>query len=187
MAFIVDGGGNVLSYAEALDVKDKDQRLFESNEINFTDVPDTPGSLDNYIEDLTTKSTARINEKIRASAKWRSYLDYAGVGFASINDIPAFIGKNIINRKSDFTDMCCYYTLKEYLLPKIADFGNPESPEVQKIQYYEGKFQDIFNELIEIMDWYSSDGDSTVESNEKMVTFRQTRRTRGRRNLSRVR
>ncbi len=29
MAFIVDGGGNVLAYAEALDVRDKDKRLFE--------------------------------------------------------------------------------------------------------------------------------------------------------------
>ncbi len=87
MAFIVSGG-NVLSYAEALDVKDKDQRIFEANEINFTDVPDTPGSLDNYIEDLTTKSTNRINEKIRASARWREYLGYAGQGYDSINDLP---------------------------------------------------------------------------------------------------
>ena len=186
MAFIVSGG-NVLSYAEALDVKDKDQRIFEANEINFTDVPDTPGSLDNYIEDLTTKSTNRINEKIRASARWREYLGYAGQGYDSINDLPAFNPNNIVNRKSDFTDMCCYYTLKEYILPKVADFGNPESAEVQKIQYYEGKFDDLFRELLDIMDWYSSDGDSTVDSDEKMVRFHQTRRTRGRSNLARVR
>lgn len=186
MAFIVSGG-NVLSYAEALDVKDKDQRIFEANEINFTDVPDTPGSLDNYIEDLTTKSTNRINEKIRASARWREYLGYAGQGYDSINDLPAFNPNNIVNRKSDFTDMCSYYSLKEYILPKVADFGNPESAEVQKIQYYEGKFDDLFRELLDIMDWYSSDGDSTVDSDEKMVRFRQTRRTRGRSNLARVR
>ena len=68
MAFIVSGS-NVVSYAEALDIRDKDQRLFEANEIDFVDVPDTPGSLNNYLEDLTTKGTDRINEKIRASAR----------------------------------------------------------------------------------------------------------------------
>jgi len=52
MAFITSGG-TVIAYAEASDVKDKDQRLFEQNEVNFTDVPDAPGSLNNYIEDLT--------------------------------------------------------------------------------------------------------------------------------------
>ena len=61
MAFILSGS-TVVSYAEAVDVKDKDQRIFEANEINFTDVPDAPGSLDNYIEDLTQKATNRINE-----------------------------------------------------------------------------------------------------------------------------
>ena len=68
--------------------------------------------------------------------------------------------------------MCAYYTLKEYLLPKIADFGNPESAEVQKIEYYAGKFDDLFRELMDILDWYSADGDATVEANEKMVRFR---------------
>jgi len=83
--------------------------------------------------------------------------------------------------------MCCYYTLKEYILPKIADFGNPESAEVQKIQYYEGKFEDLFRELLDIFDWFDDDGDGSVEDSEKMVRFRQTRRTRGRSNITRVR
>jgi len=186
MAFIVDGGGNVLAYAEALDVRDKDQRLFEANEFDFTNVPDTPGSLDNYIEDLTTKSTARINEKIRASANWREYLNYMGVGLTS-GVIPAFEPNNIKSRKADFTDMCSYYTLKEYLLPKIADFGNPESPEVQKISYYDNKFSDLFEELMNMFDWYDNSGDGTVSDGEKMVRFSQTRRTRSRRNTTRVR
>ena len=41
MAFITVGG-SVVSYAEALDIRDKDQRVFESNEIDFTNVPDAP-------------------------------------------------------------------------------------------------------------------------------------------------
>ena len=186
MAFIVIGG-NVTSYAEADDLKDKDQRVFESNEINFADAPDAPGTLDEYLEDLTTKATNRINEKIRASARWREYLSYAGIGFDNINNIPAFDPNKIKSRKADFTDMCCYYTLKEYLLPKVAEFGDPESPEVQKIKYYDAKFNDLFEELTSIMDYYDSDGDGTVESGEKMVRFSATRRSRGRRNIVRVR
>jgi len=184
MAFILSGD-NVVSYAEALDVRDKDQRLFEANEIDFTNVPDAPGNLDEYIEDLTTKGTSRINEKIRASAKWRQYLGYTGTGY-DINDIPAFNPDYIVNRKSDFTDMCSYYTLKEYLLPKVADFGNPESAEVQKIQYYEEKFDQLFEELMSMMDWYGKD-DTTVDAGDKVVTFSKTRRTRARKNVVRVR
>ena len=77
--------------------------------------------------------------------------------------------------------------MKEYLLPKIADFGNPESAEVQKIEYYAGKFDDIFRELMDILDWYDADNDGSVQTNEKMVRFRTNRRTRGRSNISRVR
>ena len=186
MAFILSGT-NVVSYAEALDVKDKDQRLFESNELDFTNVPDAPGSLNNYLEDLTTKATNRINQKIRASARWREYLGYAGSGYDSIDNIPAFNPNLIITRKADFTDMCCYYTLKEYLLPKVADFGNPESSEVQKIQYYDDKFNELFTELLNMFDWYDSNNDGTVEDGEKMVRFSLTRRTRGRRATTRVR
>jgi len=186
MAFILSGT-NVVSYAEALDVKDKDQRLFESNELDFTNVPDAPGSLNNYLEDLTTKATNRINQKIRASARWREYLGYAGSGYDSIDNIPAFNPNLIKTRKADFTDMCCYYTLKEYLLPKVADFGNPESSEVQKIQYYDDKFNELFAELLNMFDWYDSDNDGTVQDGEKMVRFSLTRRTRGRRATTRVR
>lgn len=186
MAFITDGGGNVISYAEALDVKDKDQRVFEANEFDFTNVPDAPGSLNNYIEDLTEKSTNRINQKIRASANWREYLNYQGVGLTS-GVIPAFEPNKIKSRQADFTDMCAYYTLKEYLLPKIADFGNPESPEVQKINYYENKFENIFTELMSMFDWYDEDGDGSVEDDEKFIRFSRSRRTRGKSNIVRVR
>lgn len=186
MAFIVSGG-TVVSYAEASDVRDKDQRLFEANEFTLTNLPDAPPTLNDYIEDLTVKATARINQKIRASAKWRDYLGYSGAGYDSINDIPAFNPNLILARKSDFTDMCCYYTLKEYLLPRVADFGNPESAEVQKIEYYEKKFQDLFEELTGMMDWYDYNNSGAVSEDEKMVTFTLTRRTRGRRSIVKVR
>lgn len=186
MAFIVIGG-NVVSYAEALDVKDKDQRLFEANEINFTDVPNAPGNLNEYLEDLTQKATDRINQKIRASARWGQYLGFVGDGITDTNTIPAINPDLIIARKSDFTDMCCYYALKEYILPKIADFGNPESSEVQKITYYENKFDDLFTELTNMWDWYDKDDDGTIESTEKMIRTQPIRRSRRRTSITRVR
>jgi hypothetical protein len=185
MAFILSGG-NVVSYAEAEDVRDKDQRLFEANEFTLANLPDTPLSLNDYIEDLTTKATARINQKIRASSQWRDYLGYVGATW-DINNIPAFNPNLILARKSDFTDMCAYYTLKEYLLPRVADFGNPESAEVQKIEYYSVKFTDLFTELLSMMDWYDYDASGALGDNDKLIRVSLTRRTRGRRNVARVR
>jgi hypothetical protein len=185
MAFILSGT-TVVSYAEAEDVRDRDQRVFEANEISFADAPNSPGNLDEYLEDLTTRGTERINQKIRASARWREYLNATG-SYNNIDDLPAFIPERIKTRKADFTEMCVYYTLKEYILPKIADFGDPESPEVQKITYYENKFQDIFEELLAIMDWYDADDSGTVDTDEKQVKFQLNRRTRGRRNIVKVR
>ncbi len=185
MAFITNVSGNVVSYAEAVDVRDKDQRLFEANEIDFTNVPDAPANLNEYIEDLTTKTTDRINTKIRLSARWREYLSQTG-SVTTLNDIPVFNPDNIVGRKADFTDMCAYGTLYMYLLPKIADFGNPESPEVQKIQYYEGRFNDLFEELLADFTWFDSDGDGTVEDGEKQISFRLNRRSRSRKAVARV-
>jgi hypothetical protein len=83
--------------------------------------------------------------------------------------------------------MCAFYVLKEFLLPKVADFGDPESPDVQKIQYYENKFNDYFTELMSDFIYYDADGDGTVQDGEKQVTFNILRRGRGRRNVVRVR
>jgi Ca2+-binding EF-hand superfamily protein len=71
-------------------------------------------------------------------------------------------------------------------LPKIADFGNPESPEVQKISFYEVKFNEMFTELTSMWDWYDKNADGTIETGEKMIRFQSTRRTRGRRNIVKV-
>ena len=59
--------------------------------------------------------------------------------------------------------------------------------EVQKIQYYEDKFSSLFEELLNMFDWYDSDNDGTVEDGEKQVRFRLSRRTRSYRNTTRVR
>ena len=82
--------------------------------------------------------------------------------------------------------MFAFGCLYMYLLPKIADFGNPVLPEVQKIQYYEGRFNDLFEELLADFTWYDSDGDGTVEDGEKQVRFRVNRRSRSRQSVARV-
>ena len=185
MAFII-AGGSVVSYAEAADLRDKDQRLFEANEFTLANLPDAPPTLNDYIEDLTTKATARINQKIRASSQWREYLGFVGADY-DINNIPAFDPNLILERQSDFTDMCTYYTLKEYLLPRVADFGNPESAEVQKIEYYSKKFDDLFTELLAMLDWYDYDNSGAVDSSDRLIRTSLTRRTRGRKSIVRVR
>ena len=120
MSFITVGG-QVTSYAEYTDLLQKDQRLLEANEIQvpaesgFTDVTD-------FIEDLLTKSTNRINIKIKASAWWMGYLNYTGTSVSNPALVPDFNPNRIISRQQDFTDACVYYCLYNYLLPLIGDF-----------------------------------------------------------------
>jgi len=191
MAFITDGGGNVLSFAEYTDLLQKDQRLLESNiikipaESGFADVTD-------FLEDICEKSTDRILLKLKASTWWQSYNSYVGNPITNLNALPN-VNPNLIdpgnklNRRQQFTDLCVYYAFAQYILPLIADFGNPESEEVSKITYYDAKFNDLFNELIAIADWYDYDNSGTVDADEKAITYARTRRTRSRRSIVQVR
>jgi len=187
MSFITTGG-NITSYADYLDIRGTDQRIFEANTFDINNVPGAPADLDEYLDDLATAATTRINQKIKSSVRWREYLGYATTqGYSSLETIPDFNPNLILSRQADFTSMCVAYVLKEYLLPKIADFGNPESPEVQKIQFYDNKFNDLFTELTNIFDYYDSDSDGSIQDDEKMVRFQATRRSRGRKPITRIR
>ena len=73
------------------------------------------------------------------------------------------------------------------LLPKVADFGNPESSEVNKINFYETKFNELFTEKLSVIVWYDVDADASITSADEMVNFRKNRRTRGKRFITRVR
>jgi len=68
MAFIVDGGGDVVSFAEYTDLVQTDQRLLEENEFK---IPAESGFADitEFLEDLLEKGTARILLKLKASSK----------------------------------------------------------------------------------------------------------------------
>jgi hypothetical protein len=162
MAFILSGS-NVISFAEYEDVTAIDQRLFEANE-GLTDV---------IVEDALEKSTTRILNKIKASDWWRSYYVRQTAGSnpniytSTLIDVPAPVGSKILARKDEFTDLCVYFTLSEYLYPKIADFGNADSAERQKIGFFDEKFRQMFKDLLEAGDWYDFSGDATISNSEK--------------------
>jgi len=163
MAFI-SANGSVISFAEYEDVLATDQRLFEANE-GFTEV---------IVEDALIKSTTRILTKIRATDWWRSYYLRQTAGQNNVNiftstliSVPAPEATKIKARTTDFTDLCVYYCLSEFLLPKVADFGNTDTAERQKIGFYDEKFRVLFKELIEAGDWYDFSGDNTIAANEK--------------------
>ena len=190
MAFITNAGGSVISFAEYTDVVQKDQRIFESNnlkipeESNFATVQD-------YVEDMLQKSTNRILLKMKTTAWWSTYNSYTGNSF-EFNNLPSVNPNridpgNALGRQEQFTEMTVFYCIKHYIAPLFAEFGNDESPEVAKITYYDNKFNDVFQELLSVADWYDADGDGTVQADEKLTTFVRTRRSRSKNTIVVVR
>ena len=158
MAFITELG-TVISFAEFQDVVNKDQRLFEANE----------GLSDDIVEQSLIRATERILSKIRSSAWWKSYYirrDRNTV-YNTVADIPAVNPNRIKSRLNDFTDLCVFTALSEFILPSIADFGSEDNAERQKMGYYTQKADTLFGELITNGDWYDFDGSGTISSNEK--------------------
>ena len=167
----------------------KDQRLLEANVIK---VPAESGFVDttDFVEDMLQKSTDRINIKFKASSWYQGYLNYVGTSVSNPALMPDFNSNLVLKRKQEFTDLCVFYCMYYYLLPLIADFSadgtGDESAEVQKMKYYEDKFQGLFNELIALADWYDADNDGTVEDSEKVWTNQTVRRSRRRSTVVRV-
>lgn len=167
MAFI-NSGGSVIAFAEYQDVTDCDQRLFEANE---------GISSESMVEDLTIKATSRILQLIRNTAWWKRYYlieanssQAAATNTRSTPDVPLPDANLILGRQADFTDLCVYFTLYEYLLPKVADFSSQDNAEVVKIGVYRTKFDKLFTELISDGTWYDFNADGTVTELEKLPT-----------------
>lgn len=167
MAFI-SSGGKVIAFAEYSDITDADQRLFEANEglANETE-----------IELLTERSTTRILQMIKNTSWWQQYyLTQATSGQLNQTqtlgrpDFPLPDATLIRSRQSDFTDLCVYYTFSQYLLPRVADFGNADSAEVKKIGFYDERFRRLFAELIESGDWYDWDASGVITNLERLPT-----------------
>ena len=169
MPFVTENN-TVTSFAEFQDVVNKDQRLFEANE----------GLSDDIVEAQLVRATERILSKLRSSAWWQSYYVNRNTTttITTLADIPALDPNRIIARENDFTDLCVYTALGEFILPSVADFGREDSAERQKMGYYVQKADSLFAELITAGDWYDFDDDGTIASKEKQP---------GQYNLKRVR
>ena len=169
MAFI-RSGQTVLSFAEYQDVLDRDQRLFEANE----------GLTDDVVEDSLIRATERILTEIRATDWWKSYYKNrdSSISYVTSADIPGVNASKIAARQNDFTDLCVFKALSEYILPKIADFGSEENAEKVKMSYYTQRANSLFAELITAGDWYDFSGDGNIVSSEKepgQINFRRVR------------
>jgi hypothetical protein len=147
MAFI-KSGSKVISFAGYDDVIDRDQRLFDANE----------GLTDDVVENLLVRETERILTKIRSTTWWKGLFP---------NQVPEVNASYILARKNDFTDLCVYGAMAEYILPLIADFGTQDNAERQKMMYYQQKADSLFNELIAQGDWYDFDNSGTIDATEK--------------------
>ena len=166
MAFIVESG-TVTSFAEYTDVVTKDQIIFDNNE----------GLTDDYVEDALIRATERILLQIKNTEWWQSlYTRHTG----SVNrlDIPSPVGIKIIDRTEDFTDLCIYKALSDYILPAVADFGDENNAERQKMGYYKNRETELFMELIQSGDWYDFDGDDTIQTDEKQRGYIALKRVR---------
>jgi hypothetical protein len=176
MAFINPAQSGVIAFAEYSDVTSTDQRLFEANE----GIADEAG-----VENLTEKATNRILQLIRNTSWWKGYYfveataqQREATNTRTTPDVPLPVPDLILGRQADFTDLCVYFTLYEYLLPKVADFSNQDNAEVQKIGVYRTKFDVLFRELIDDGTWYDFDGSGTVTEFEKLPVRNNLVRTR---------
>lgn len=159
MTFIYNDNNDIISFAEFEDVLDTDQRVFDTNE----------GLSNSLITPWLEKSTDRIVTKITSSSWWQSIYKTYGNDF----DI------NLIIAKQDyFSDLCVYYTLSEFILPYIADFGNQDTAEYQKILYYQNKFAQLFEELLSTSDWYDVNEDGNITIDEIKPSSNLRRRVR---------
>lgn len=158
MAFITEND-NVISFAEYIDVTARDQRLFDSNE----------GLTDDIVEDALIRSTERILDRIRSTDWWRDYYSRRdpSITIKTSADYPAVDASKIKGRANDFTDLCVYWALSDYILPQVANFGDEADDDRNKMAYYKSKTDELFMEIIRAGDWYDFDDDDVVDSDEK--------------------
>ena len=162
MAFIIEDD-TVVSFAEPTDVSDKDQRIFDANESLTEEVVLTG----------VTRATERILSKLKVSSWWRKVNSSC-----TMSNLPDIDPSLIIGRQDDFTDLCVYIALSDYILPGLADFGDSESAERQKMMYYSTRADAMFIELSTAGDWYDADGDGSISSDEVLPTTYNLKRVR---------
>ena len=157
-------GTSVLSFAEYEDVTAIDQRVFEANE----------GLTSLIIEDILMRSTQRIISILSASDWWRAYYIRQSAGTydpllytSGLISVPSLNADRIKARSADFSDLCVYHALANYILPKIADFSNEDNAERVKIGFFNEKFRSMYQELLDDGSWYDFSGNGTISNTEK--------------------
>jgi hypothetical protein len=147
-----------VSFAVYADVTARDQRFFEANE----------GLDSTTVNALLAQASQRILTQIR-NTQW--YREGAFALDPTLNNdlrsLPAVNPDYIEAREQEFKDLNVYFAMYEYLLPRVADFGNENSAEVVKIAHYKDGYDKLFKEVIESGDWYDFSGNGTITTNER--------------------
>lgn len=158
MSFIKKGAV-ILSFADADDAEERDQRIFTQNE----------GLTADLVETLLIRATERVLVKIKAT-DW--YKDHYTTIIPDVNP-------NLIkNRLNDFTDLTIYTGFAEYILPMFADFDSEDQSERNKMSYYQQKADKLFAEIITDGSWYDFDQDGVVSGDEQKAGVINLKRVR---------
>lgn len=151
-----------VSFATYDDLIQRDQRILEANE----------GITQAEIDDYLKQASQRILTQIRNTDWWK---DTCFKMDSSLNHdlrrLPVVNPKYIKARIQEFIDLNVYFALKDYIYPAVADFGNPESAEIAKINFYRDQYDKLFQDLIQSGDWYDFDADGTIETDEKFPSL----------------
>jgi len=115
--------------------------------------------------------------KFRSTDWWRRYYLKRSDN-AYLTSIPALDVNRIKDRYNDFTDLCVYFALGEYILPIVADFGGEDENERTKMAYYSRKADDLFAELVHVGDWYDFNEDDIITVDEKQPGIYVLKRVR---------
>lgn len=147
-----------ISFATYDDLVQRDQRILEANESL------TQAEIDDYLK----QASQRILTQIRNTDWWQDYVFDLDTSLnRNIRLLPSVNPQYIRAREQEFKDLNIYFALVEYIYPRVADFGNPESAEVAKINFFKDQYNVLFKELVESGDWYDFDGDQAISTTEK--------------------
>lgn len=158
-----------VSFAVYADVTARDQRFFEANE-GFTSTD---------VNLLLAQASQRVLTQIKQTDWYRKGVFANDSSLQNdIRLVPDVDPSDIRGKEQEFKDLNIYFAMSEYLLPKVADFGNETSAEVVKIKFYKDAYNTLFKEVIESGDWYDFSGNGTIATNEKIPNTINRVRTR---------
>jgi hypothetical protein len=163
----VYSGATFLRFATFAELQARDSRVFEANE-DLTQAE---------IENFLNMASQRILTQIRNTEWWREYQRKLA-NIIDANLLPVVDPDYILARTQEFKDLNVYFALYDYVYPSVADFGNPDSAEIQKIKHYKDSYNELFDEVIESGDWYDFSEDGTIDTAEKMAAVVNRVRTR---------